>query len=310
MRLMITGGRGFVAGHVVRQLQAGRSADWLALPSVVDVLDNRALEAEIRRLAPDAVLHLAAQSNVAASFEDPAATFRVNYHGTEALLNALDACGFDGALLFVGSGDMYGLVDPAAFPITEDTPLHPRNPYAVSKVAAAALCFQRAISSRYRIMMARPFNHVGAGQSTGFALPSFASQLAAIARGELAPVLEVGDIDVTRDFTDVADVAEAYLDLLAHGVRGGIYNICSGREYRVRDLLDRLIAIAGVTVEVRQDPARLRPAEQRRVVASHARLSNATGWQPRTPIEDSLRAIYSSFARFTTDSGGTHSVSR
>jgi GDP-4-dehydro-6-deoxy-D-mannose reductase len=194
-------------------------------------------------------------------------------------------------MLFVGSGDTYGQVSEAALPVREDHPLRPRNPYAVSKVAAEALCYQWSQTSGFEIVMVRPFNHIGPGQSPRFAIADFAKQVMEIRLGRRAPVLQVGDIDVTRDFTDVRDVVRAYGMLLEQGRNGGIYNVCSGREYRVRDLLRQLITLAGVEAMIEQDPARLRRAEQRRMVASFETLHRDIGWQPLIPMKESLQDL-------------------
>ncbi|WP_139110812.1 GDP-mannose 4,6-dehydratase, partial [Acidithiobacillus thiooxidans] len=179
----------------------------------------------------------------------------------------------------------------AALPVREDHPLHPRNPYAVSKVAAEALCYQWSQTSSFEIVMVRPFNHIGPGQSPRFAIADFARQVTEIRLDRREPVLQVGDIDVTRDFTDVRDVVRAYALLLEKGRNGGIYNVCSGREYRIRDLLRQLLALAGIEATIEQDPVRLRRAEQRRMVASFDLLHQDTGWQPAIPMEESLQDL-------------------
>ncbi|WP_298172576.1 GDP-mannose 4,6-dehydratase, partial [Acidithiobacillus sp.] len=186
---------------------------------------------------------------------------------------------------------IYGQVAEAALPVREDHPLHPRNPYAVSKVAAEALCYQWSQTSGFAIIMVRPFNHIGPGQSPRFAIADFAKQVMEIRLGRRAPVLQVGDIDVTRDFTDVRDVVRAYGLLLEQGRNGAVYNVCSGREYDIRDLLRRLMVLAGVDARMEQDQARLRPAEQRRMVASFEALHRDTGWQPAITIEQSLQDL-------------------
>ncbi len=279
MKLLLTGANGFVG----QTMQAALPC--VALPDGLDLRDRAALDAAIADIRPDTVIHLAAQSFVPASFENPRETFDINLYGTLNLLEALQSVGFQGRMLFVGSGDTYGQVPEAALPVRETHPLHPRNPYAVSKVAAEALCYQWSQTSGFEIVLVRPFNHIGLGQSPRFAIADFAKQVMEIRLGRRAPVLQVGDIDVTRDFTDVRDVVRAYELLLEQGRNGGIYNVCSGREYSIRDLLQKLIALAGVDARIEQDPARLRPAEQRRMVASFEALHRDTGWQPLIPIE-------------------------
>jgi GDP-4-dehydro-6-deoxy-D-mannose reductase len=291
MKLLLTGANGFVGQHVRAALPC------IPLPDGLDLRDRAALTAAVAAIQPDAVLHLAAQSFVPAAFENPRETFDINLAGTLNLLEALQAAEFRGRMLFVGSGDTYGQVSEAALPVREDHPLHPRNPYAVSKVAAEALCYQWSQTPGFTIVMVRPFNHIGPGQSPRFAIADFARQVTEIRLGRRAPVLQVGDIDVTRDFTDVRDVVRAYGMLLEQGRNGGVYNVCSGREYRIRDLLQQLITLAGVEATIEQDPARLRRAEQRRMVASFDWLHRDTGWQPMIPIEQSLQDLLNDWER-------------
>ena len=285
MTLLLTGANGFVGRYVQAALPC------VPLPDGLDLRDRAALTAAVAAMRPDAVLHLAAQIFVPAAFENPRETFDINFTGTLNLLEALQAAEFRGRMLFVGSGDTYGQVSEAALPVREDHPLRPRNPYAVSKVAAEALCYQWSQTSGFEIVMVRPFNHIGPGQSPRFVLADFARQVMEIRLGRRAPVLQVGDIDVTRDFTDVRDVVRAYGLLLERGRNGEVYNVCSGREYRIRDLLQLLLTLAGVDARIEQDPARLRRAEQRRMVASFAALQRDTGWQPAIPMEQSLQDV-------------------
>lgn len=285
MRLLLTGAQGFVGRYV----QAEASCEFL--PKSLDLRDRTAVIAAVAAIAPDAVLHLAAQSFVPAAFDNPWETFDINFGGTLNLLQALQAARFQGRMLFVGSGDTYGQVAEENLPVREEQPLRPRNPYAVSKVAAEALCYQWSQTGDFEIVMARPFNHIGPGQSPRFAIADFARQLAEVRLGRREPVLQVGDIDVSRDFTDVRDIVRAYLLLLEKGQNGGIYNVCSGREYRIRELLEQLIELTGVVVRIEQDPARLRRAEQRRMVANFEALQRDTGWQPQLAIEQSLKDI-------------------
>ncbi|AUW33898.1 NAD-dependent epimerase/dehydratase family protein [Acidithiobacillus caldus] len=285
MKLLLTGANGFVGRYVQAALPC------VPLPDGLDLRDRAALTTAVAAMRPDAVLHLAAQSFVPAAFENPRETFDINFTGTLNLLEALQAAEFRGRMLFVGSGDAYGQVSEATLPVCEDHPLRPRNPYAMSKVAAEALCYQWSQTSGFEIVMVRPFNHIGPDQSPRFAIADFARQVMEIRLGRRAPVLQVGDIDITRDFTDVRDVVRAYGLLLERGRNGEIYNVCSGREYCIRDLLRRLLTLAGVEATIEQDPARLRRAEQRRMVASFAALQRDTGWQPAIPMEQSLQDL-------------------
>lgn len=289
-RVLITGDRGFVGTHALRMIPGAFGLSQAA--PKIDIRDKAALLACLRAHPPGDVLHLAALSFVPDSFKAPEATYEVNFLGTLRLLEALADTGFKGRFLFVGTGDAYGMVPVESLPIREEFPLRPRNPYAVSKVAAEALCFQWSQTGPFEVMMARPFNHIGAGQAPSFALSDFARQIAEIGAGKRPPTLQVGNIDVSRDFTDVHDVLRAYGLLLAQGRNGEIYNICSGVERSVRSLLERLLELSGVQAEITNDPLRFRPADQPRVCGSHEKLSQHTGWQPEVSIDETLLSLY------------------
>lgn len=294
-KLLITGSSGFVGKTISRLIgsnsEYGEKFAIVPLAQRIELRDQDGLAQAIAATRPDAVIHLAAQSFVPRAFENPRETFDINFGGTLNLLEALKAAGFCGKLLYVGSGDQYGKVAAEDLPIPETLALKPRNPYAVSKAAAEMLCYQWSQTEGMDIVAARPFNHIGAGQSENFALSGFAKQIIEIKLGRREPVIYVGDLDVTRDFTDVADVARAYLLLLERGERGEVYNVCSGREYHLGRLLEEMLALAGVKAEIVLDPARFRVAEQKRVAGDQRKLAAHTGWQPRLGIEQSLTGI-------------------
>lgn len=287
---LVTGDAGFVGRHVLAQIPGCIGLSGLC-PGI-DIRDRAALVTSLEAVRPARVIHLAAQSFVPESFRDPETTFAVNFTGTFRLLEALQATGFSGRMLFVGTGDVYGPVAAHELPLTEDRPLRPANPYAVSKVAAEALCGQWSRSAGFEIVMARPFNHIGPGQPATFAVSDFARQIAEIRHGRRPPVLTVGNIDVTRDFTDVADVVRAYGMLLATGANGEVYNVCSGVERSIRGIVERLLHLSGTEARIETDPARYRPADQPRVFGDNGKLAAATGWRPEIPFEETLNKIY------------------
>jgi len=288
--LLVTGRSGFVGTVLFSTEQAFcASRGWrlAALPEGLDIRDP-ALHATLAAIAPDAILHLAALTNIADSFREPDACFDVNYGGTLNLLRAARTAGFRGRLLFVSSGDCYGPLDEASLPAGVGLPLRPTNPYAVSKVAAEALCYQWTRSEGLDGVIARAFNHTGPGQAPQFFIPAMCEQVALIARGRASPRLTTGNLEVTRDFTDVRDVVRAYVHLLDGGRTGECYNVASGVEVRLRDVVDRLLVHAGVTAEIATDPARVRPNEQRRVVADIGKIRRDTGWEPTIPLDTTL----------------------
>lgn len=293
-KLFLTGASGFVGQAIARLLQSerpGESFSLVAPGQSIELRDKNNLMKALKETQPDLVIHLAAQSFVPSAFENPWETYEINFLGTLNLLEALKALGFEGRMLYVGSGDQYGLVDADDLPIVESHPLKPRNPYAVSKAAAELLCYQWSQTEGLDIMMARPFNHIGPGQDERFALSGFAKQLVEIKLGRREPSIMVGDLDVTRDFTNAADIAAAYLLLLSHGQSGEVYNVCSEKESNLGKLLELLMEISGVRAEIVRDAARFRTAEQKRVAGSNRKLRDCTGWQPTYSIEQSLKSI-------------------
>lgn len=292
-KLLVTGLSGFVGGHLAQRLAGGGTGWGLLQPQPHDLLEPASLDRWLAPACPDAVIHLAGQTFVPEAFRDPQRTLEVNLLGTLNLLQALKRRGFCGAFLFVSSGDVYGQVAEAALPISEACVVHPRNPYAVSKLGAELLCEQWSYCEDWRIMTARPFNHIGTGQADSFVVSGVAMQLAKIKLGLQAAVLNIGDIDVTRDFLDVRDVISAYLLLLEHGRSGQVYNVCSGVEHSVRELIEQMVGLSGLKVEIRQDPARFRKAEQRRVVGCATKLHKETGWNPGISITETLQSVVS-----------------
>lgn len=295
-RLLVTGHKGFVGQHVLAQAalsaNLGTAGFDIRVPRQdYDLLDPAGLAAAIDETEPDAVLHLAGVTFVPDAMRDPERAIQVNVVGTLRLLQALKQRGFRGPMVYVSSGDVYGLIHPDNLPISELTPAQPRNPYAVSKVSAELLCRQWAVTEGWSICIARPFNHIGAGQSPQFVVARIASQIARIKAGAAEPRLVLGDIDVSRDFLDVRDVVAAYFALLEQGAPGEIYNICSGRERTIRELVERMLTVAGVTADIVVDDAMLRPSEQRRVVGSNNKIRQATSWLPAIDIDQTLQWV-------------------
>lgn len=292
-RLLVTGLDGFVGQHVRQAVEGSRDGRFrLTVPrDAIQLTEPGTIEKAVRDARPECVLHLAAQSFIPQSIKDPRATYDVNFFGTLNLLEALKSSGFGGRVLYVGSADVYGAVDEKDLPVVETHPLRPRTPYGVSKAAAELLCYQWTQDHGLDIVMTRPFNHIGPGQAEQFVVPDFAKQITEIKLGRREAVIKVGAIDVTRDFTDVRDVVQAYLALIERGEAGEAYNVCSGHEYRIRDVLDELIQLAGIECKIVVDDHRLRAAERQRNRGSFEKLAKCTGWAPRIPLTESLRDV-------------------
>ncbi|MBD5606506.1 MAG: GDP-mannose 4,6-dehydratase [Candidatus Eremiobacteraeota bacterium] len=307
MRALVTGGNGFVGRHLCAELRArgcetlvaGRSSD---APGAVDVELDLADDANVRRVVAaaraDVVFHLAAQAFVPRSNEDPLGTFDTNVMGTARLVEALRAAhpGAPARLVFVSSGEVYGAHPASDLPLREDAFTAPSNPYAASKLAGEAIVLAATRAKAVAAVVTRAFNQIGPGQSAPFVVPSFAARLARIAAGG-DPVLTVGNLEPKRDFLDVRDVVRAYADLGARGVAGEVYNVCSGSPVAIVDILRKLVTIAHVGVEIREDPALVRAVDVPIVYGDNAKLRAATGWTPAYGLAQSLRDVFDEAAR-------------
>jgi GDP-4-dehydro-6-deoxy-D-mannose reductase len=302
MRALVTGASGFVGRHLTAALQvsgwdcvAGGSSHEGAEFLPLDLGDVDTLRAGLDLSQPDVVFHLAGQAAVPQALADPMATYDVNALGTARLLQAIREYQRAGShaprVVFASSAEVYGRRNPAELPLHESLAPQPVNPYGASKAAAEALLLGEAGSYGLDVVIARTFNYIGPGQSDRFVVASFAAQLARIAAGDTRPLL-VGNLDARRDFLDVRDGVVAYVELARHGMPGQAYNVCGGAPTSIREILAELIAIARVPVEVREDPARMRPSDTPIYYGSNEKLRDAVGWKPEISLPRSLRDIY------------------
>jgi GDP-4-dehydro-6-deoxy-D-mannose reductase len=314
MRFLITGVGGFVGPHLARLLlEAGHEVFGIesrpgAIPALEDLHrrfpDHFPVEAvlranvseplgvrdAIREVRPDGLFHLAAVSFVTDSQADPLGAYQTNFFGTLNVLRGVreehPAC----RVLNVGSGDAYGASGNEMSVIGESAPFRPVSPYGVSKAAADLAAFEWYWSGG-EVIRARPFNHTGPGQAPRFVCSSFARQIAEIELGKRPGVLDVGNLDATRDFTDVRDIVAGYLALWERGSAGGAYNLCSGRGVSIRTVVGELCQRTSAAVEVRVVETRRRANEIRRLVGSFARAEAETGWRPRRPLGQTLEDL-------------------
>lgn len=280
---LVTGGGGFAGGHLVELLSRGEAPDPVAPPSSeLDLRDAAAVRERVAELRPSAVFHLAAFSSPRLSWERPHEALLTNVEMTLNVLEAVRHEAPEATVALVGSGQVYG--EPERLPVTEEAPLEPGNPYAVSKASGDMLGRQYADAHGMRVVRLRPFNHAGPGQSDEYVVATLARQVAAAeAVGRDEALLRTGDPDSARDFTDVRDVVRAYA--MAAELTGGAYNVCSGRATTVRELIDAIATHARIPVRHEVDPARLRAHDAKTMRGSHERLTEATGWRPEIPLE-------------------------
>lgn len=255
----------------------------------VDLLDRASVAAVLRDVAPQWVFHLAALSSPAASWDDPSGTIATNATIQANLLDAAIQLRPMPRLLAVGSGDEYGRPSGRARRLDEDTPLRPITPYGVSKVTQDLLALQYFLSHGLPVVRVRPFNHAGPRQAPHFAIASFAQQIASVEAGKQPPVLKVGNLDARRDFTDVRDIARAYLLAIERGKPGEVYNIGSGRATRLRDVLTALLKMTRVKIALEVDASRKRAAEAEVYVCDARRFQRLTGWRPQIRLDRTLR---------------------
>lgn len=264
----------------------------------VDLLDRASVDTVVRQVKPQWVFHLAALSSPAASWADPAATIATNA-GLEAnLLTALVRQDPMPRVVVVGSGDEYGRPPGRARRLDETTPLRPLTPYGVSKVTQDLLALQYHLSHGLPAIRLRPFNHAGPRQAPHFALASFAQQIARIELGKQPPVLKVGNLEARRDYTDVRDIARAYLLAAEKGQPGEVYNIGSGSAPRLRELVDLLLTMTRARITLEVDPARKHTAEADVYICDARRFTRLTGWRPQIRLERTLRDTLDDWRRY------------
>jgi GDP-4-dehydro-6-deoxy-D-mannose reductase len=293
MRALITGGKGFVGQWLAAHLKACND-DVAVIDIETDVADGAALRRVMTEVAPDAVYHLAAMTHVGESWENPSQVLRVNVLGTAEILAAARTLESSVRVLVVSSAEVYGVVTPEQLPLREDTPTKPASPYAASKLAAEAVALQAWRGFGQPVVVVRPFNHIGPGQSPNFFVPALAKRIVE-ARRSGAGSLPVGNLTTRRDFTDVRDVVVAYRLLVERGVNGTVYNVCSGRDVAMSEVARELLELSGAALTLETDPSLLRPVDVPVLRGSAELLTSATGWEPRIPLATTLADVLASW---------------
>lgn len=290
MRALVTGARGFVGGHLVTHLTSSGDEVLGVDRAELDVTDFDQVRAVVSAFAPDIVFHLAALTHVGDSWADPVEYTRVNVLGTKFLLDAVHEGATSATVVLVSSADVYGVVAESDLPIHEDFRVSPANPYASSKVEAEHVAHEAVRQRDQSVLIARPFNHLGPGQSERFVIPALVGRLLdALAEG--ANEIRVGDLSVRRDFSDVRDVVRAYRLLALYGARGETYHVASGHDVALIDIAHELVDTLAPGVALVRDESLVRPVEIPVMRGSIERLHDATGWEPTTSLSASLRDV-------------------
>ncbi len=309
MRVLITGITGFVGSHLAEFLLTQKDVEvfgtlrWRSKTDNIDHLKGRIrmFECDLRdassvhqvitQVRPDRVFHLAGQSFVPMSWKAPSETMTTNAVGQITLFEAIRECKLDTRIQIACSSEEYGMVHENELPLVETSPLRPLSPYAVSKVAQDLLGYQYSHSYKMFIVRTRAFNHTGPRRGEVFATSNFAKQIAGIEAGLQEPVLNVGNLDAHRDFTDVRDITRGYWLALEKGEPGEVYNLCTGTDISIRKMLDILLSKTSKKIEIRTDPERMRPSDVMILRGDCTKFRKKTGWQATIPLEQTLEDL-------------------
>jgi len=309
LRVLITGITGFVGSHLAEyalgrgDVEVFGTVRWRSrLDNVQHILedihlvdcdlrDGMATKKTLEEVKPDYIFHLAAQSFVPTSWKAPAETLTTNIMSELNLLEAIRDLKLDTRIQVAGSSEEYGMVYEHETPISEENPLRPLSPYAVSKVAQDFLAYQYHQSYGIHTVRTRAFNHSGPRRGQVFVESDFSRQVALVEKGKKEPVIEVGNLEARRDFSDVRDIVRAYWLCLEKGEPGDVYNMGSGKAITIKELLDLILSMSDVDIEVRQVPERMRPSDVMLLVTDNSKVTRVTGWKPEIPLERTVRDL-------------------
>lgn len=305
-RVLITGADGFVGRYLASFLAAESGTEVLGIDvrpardggpwdrcgfGVCDLLDRELVFSCVERFKPEYVFHLAAQSSVRRSWEDPRFTYDIALYGQANLFDALREARLDARVHVACSAEEYGKVREEELPIGEDHPLLPASPYALSKVMQDYHAVFSHQAYGIRTVVTRAFNMIGPGQSPEFVVSDFARQIAEAEAGQAEPVIRVGNLEARRDFSDVRDLVGAYWLLVREGVPGQAYNVCSGCDHSIAEVLNTLLSMSRIPIRVEVDPARLRKTDIPVLRGDNSRIRGLVDWTPGFSMQDTLRDV-------------------
>jgi len=303
--LLVTGGTGFAGTHLIQALiekgyttihsthfgsQPIPQFDQMVTFHQLDLTDQEATKQLFSKIQPVQIYHLASFAAVGKSFERAASLLQNNINLQLNVLEAARQVTPASRMLTIGSAEEYGLTHlEEGQTIDENFPLNPSEPYGVSKVTQDLLAQTFFYAFKLPVIRVRPFNHIGEGQTADFVVSAFASQIAAIEKGDLVS-LKVGNLSAVRDFTDVKDMVKAYILLMELGVPGEVYNIGSGIGYKIQEILDSLISLSSKEIPIETDPSRMRPSDIPYFTANSNKILKL-GWKAEIPIQETLQRV-------------------
>jgi GDP-4-dehydro-6-deoxy-D-mannose reductase len=305
LKVFITGASGFVGRHLIRLLSGSHTITGTVYPEkpeelkgmldcdlvYLDIRDEQDVSQAVERVKPDWVFHLAAVSNVKDSWERPRETLDINLLGTLNLLEAVKAHSQEARILNISTSDVYGIFGRAETPFKEDDLVEVVNPYAFSKLNAESLGRFYVRIEGLDVVTTRSFPHTGPGQNADFVCSDWAFQIARIEKKLSEPVINIGNLQVERDYTDVRDVVKAYILLMEQGEKGETYNVCTGKATPLEEILGLLLSFSPVDIIVKVDKNKLRKTDIPLIVGSNQRICQATGWTPEILLEQTLQDL-------------------
>lgn len=317
-KVLITGITGFAGSHLMDYLLEHTDYEVYGIKRVnsslrnihhaldkitlldADLLDETSLISVLRKVQPDQIYHLGALSWVSPSWDMPAIYMQTNAVGTINLFEAMRMTGCQARVLTSATPEEFGDVPQELLPITEETRIKPINPYAASKVAQDMVCISYHASYGMDIVRTRAFNHEGPRRDKHGAIASFAYQIARIEHGLQEPVIKVGNLSATRNFTDVRDTVRAYYLAMEKGMSGELYLIGTDQIYTMEQVLHMLIALSSRANEIKieVDPARVRPTELMTFIGDYSKFKNMSGWEIQYPLQETLESVLEYWREF------------